>query len=56
MKILLNFLTECHQKNAFTPNTDLVLDNVRFDHSYEIKMYLESINVEITYLPAYSSD
>ena len=28
----VEFLTECSQKNVFTPNTILVLDSVRFHH------------------------
>ena len=51
-----DFLVECNQKNVFTPNTVLVLDNVKFYHCIEIKTYSESIGVEVFYLPAYSPD
>ena len=42
-------------KRTFYSNNNvvLVLDNVRFHHCAEIKTFLESLDVEIMYLPAY---
>ena len=51
-----DFLVECNQKNVYTSNTELVLDNVRFHHCIKIKTYLEPIGVEVFYLPVYSPD
>ena len=51
-----DFSVECNQKNVFTPNTVLVLDNVKFHHCIEIKTSLASIGVEVFYLPTYSPD
>ena len=50
------FLSECSQKGLFNNNVVLVLDNVKFHHCAEIKTFLESLDVEIMYLPAYSPD
>ena len=43
-------------KRLFNNNDVLVLDNVRLHHCAEIITFLESLDVEIMYLPAYSPD
>ena len=55
-EIFATFLSECSQKGLFNNNVVLVLDYVRFHHCAEIKTFLESLDVEIMYLPAYSPD
>ena len=53
---IVKFLSECSQKGLFNNNVVLVLDKDRFHHCEEIKTFLESLDVEIMYLPTYSLD
>ena len=53
---LKGFLMEAKSRNVFTENDLLIMDNVRFHHSPEIKSFVNSIDVEILYLPPYSPD
>ena len=55
-EIFATFLSECSQKGLFNNNVVLIFDNVRFHHRAEIKTFLESLDVEIMYFPAYSPD
>ena len=55
-KIFATFLSECSQKGLFNNNVVLVYGNVRFHHCADIKTFLESLDVEIMYLPAYLPD
>ena len=55
-EIFATFLSKCSQKGLFNNNVVLVLDNVRFHHCAKIKTFLESLDVEIMYLPAYSPE
>ncbi|KAF7692163.1 hypothetical protein CDIK_2494 [Cucumispora dikerogammari] len=52
----MGFLVECGQKDIFSNNPVIILDNVRFHHCEEIVFYLSSIGVEVMLLPAYSPD
>ncbi len=54
--IFIEFLTECSSNGVFNNNPILVMDNVAFHHCSGVKLYLESIGVEIVYLPLYSPD
>ena len=55
-EIFATFLYKCSPKGLFNNNVVLILDNVTFHHCAEIKTFLESLDVEIMYLPAYSPD
>lgn len=54
--IFMTFLESCNKKNIFQHSSIVVMDNARFHHCEEIKMYLLSKNVKIIYLPPYSPD
>ena len=50
------FLQECYSKNIFQNNPIVIMDNVRFHHMDQIKSFLGSVGVDITFLPPYSPD
>lgn len=50
------FLVDCNQKGIFNNNPVLVMDNVAFHHSQEVRIYLDSVNVEYAFLSPYSPD
>ncbi len=53
-EIFITFLHECRDKNVFSRNTLLILDNVSFHHSSNVKNVFEDLGIEVLYLPAYS--
>ena len=50
------FLLESAEKGVFARNPLLVLDNVRFHHSLNIKNLMNNLGIEVLYLPPYSPD
>ncbi len=50
------FLIECLNKWLFNNLPVFVMENVKSHHSDEIKIYLESLCVEVIYLCKYSLD
>lgn len=53
-EILKEFLTSCVSENIFRPNNVLLMDNVSFHKTNNIKTFLRSNNVNFDYLPIYS--
>ena len=52
----MNYLVSAQEANVLTSGTVLVLDNVRFHHCQEIKMFLDNKGIKTIYLPPYSPD
>ncbi|KAG0442363.1 hypothetical protein DMUE_0326 [Dictyocoela muelleri] len=50
------FLNECFEKGIFRNNSILIMDNVAFHKGAELKIFMESRNVTVIFLPPYSPD